>query len=143
MNTRTNKQQQIKKRWMITIIFLFIGFGASAQQWSSWTPEKYVCDDYMVSYSMRERSATNDKNEVEVKLKYNYSENISVSFRISNDRDAETIYRTTIKSGKTETVSAYVDKGKAWYLIIDKLRVGKDVPGAPYTKSGPCVISHY
>jgi len=131
---------------LITAMVLVLGTAfqtANAQQWSSWTLKKYVCGDYMVKYSMRERSATDDRNEVEVSFSYQHPRDISINFRISNEEDADAIYRTTIKSGETKTVSSFVDKDKPWYLIIDKLRVGKDVPGAPYTKTGHCVRSHY
>ena len=144
MNTKTNKQQQIKKQWVIAVIFLFSGFCATAQEWSRWSIEKYVCDEYLIYYQMRERSATSDRNEVEVRFKYHHPMDAHINYIISNDENAETIYRTTIKAGKTETVHAFVDKDKPWSLIIDKLRVGsKDVPGTPYKLTEPCVRTHY
>jgi len=137
MNTKNNQQQRLSKRWIITIILLFTGFGASAQEWTNWTIWKSTC--YQVSYRFREKSITSDKKNIQVELKNNYNHGISISFRISNSDDADVIYRTDIDAGDTKIVDGYVDKNRAWHLILGKLRYDGDSYGDAYRGQERCV----
>lgn len=128
--------REIYRQLIFVMIFIFIttvfNSGTKPPQWSDWSVWK-TSDCYTgITFRHRDRVATDDKNQVQMEIKNNYSVDISISHYITTDPSAPTIYRFDVKSGGVYTSEQFVDKDKKWFLLLDKLRFEGDKYGDPY-----------
>jgi len=118
----------------LTFLLSMTGYNsfAGSNDWTSWSIW-HVTDCYSgISFRYRERHATNDKNQVQMEIRNNYSKGISVSHFITTDRSKSAIYRIDIEPGEVYTSEQYVDRSRKFYLLLDKMRFDGDQYGDPY-----------
>jgi len=117
------------------LLFALIGIDspqANGQEWSAWSQWTFATCYRNISYRSRERKSTDKKNEVQMEIKNNFEEGISINHFISNDPNSRAIYRIEISRGGVYTSEQFVDKDRSFYLILDKLRFSSDKVTDPY-----------
>ncbi len=112
---------------------------ANAQSWSGWSEWKQ--SDCYEGISTRHRSMPSSirgKQTVQVEVRNSYRHAISVSTRLTNDPNDDTIYRLEIPAGETikdSSTQAFLYTGKEFYFLHDKVRFEGDKYGDGYR---PC-----
>lgn len=128
----------MKKLLILTLFFITVTT-SYAQNWSGWSQwQQSSCYEGIWTRHRSHPSSIQGKQKVQVEVRNSYQHAISVSTRLTNDRNDLTIYRLEIPAGKTisnGSTEAFLYSGREFYFLHDKVRFEGDKYGDDYR---PC-----